>query len=479
MPRITPDAVADGYDLIIAGTGFGALFFLEGWLKRRPRARALLLEWGAYQDADWQRANQMNSEIAAADTYIGQPGEKPWNFTIGYGGGTNCWWAQTPRLTESDLKLKSTYGVGEDWPLSYADIEPYYCEAEAIMQIAGSPGLARHYKSSRAYPQPAHNVSSVDKLMMAAAPDRHFAAPCARLRIATGARAACCATARCHLCPVEAKFTALNTFGDLIDNPRVDLLTQARVRHVEASGGVARAVEYEAGGRRHRVTGEMIALAANGIQTPFILLQSGFEHPVLGRYLHEKRIAMAEVNLDGLDNFDGGAPISGMNISLLDGEHRHEAAAATTYFVNEWRYGLRPEYGRWRQSIPIEFMVEDIPSIENGVFDEGGDLPVVRHGAHSEYCERGVARCFEKLPELLSPLPVESITRREDVPTGSHVQGTCRMGADPAQSIVDRDLVHHETRNLLILGTAVFPTCGSVNPSLTAAALSLRAAARI
>src|SRR5262249_42586476 len=150
----------------------------------------------------------------------------------------------------------------------------------------------------------------------------------------------------------------------------------------------------------------------------------------------------------------------GMNLSLLDGEHRREAAGGLVYFVNEWRYGLRSEYGRWRQTLPIEFMIEDLPQEANGVFDEGGDFPVVRHGPRSDYCLAGVRRAFEKRPELLEPLPVERIVRRPDLPTASHVQGTCRMGLDPERSIVDRDLVHHQVRNVMVLGTAVMPSCG-------------------
>jgi choline dehydrogenase-like flavoprotein len=58
------------------------------------------------------------------------------------------------------------------------------------------------------------------------------------------------------------------------------------------------------------------------------------------------------------------------------------------------------------------------------------------------------------------------------------VQGTLRMGTDPADSVVDAGLVHHRYRNLVVVGTAVFPSCATANPSLTAAALALRAAER-
>lgn len=71
---------------------------------------------------------------------------------------------------------------------------------------------------------------------------------------------------------------------------------------------------------------------------------------------------------------------------------------------------------------------------------------------------------------------MEDIVFRYQRPTESHLQGTLRMGADPRSSVVDGGQVHHRWRNLTAVGTSVFPTCSSMNPSLTAAALSLRAA---
>lgn len=479
MPLIDPHAVEDGYDLVIAGTGFGAMFFLHGYLTRFPRARVLLVEWGAYRDHGWQIENQRNSEFNSDDLYVRRRGEKPWLFTIGYGGGTNCWWAQTPRFAPNDFRLKSMYGVGQDWPLTYDDIEPYYLAAERIMMIAGPDDLAIHYPRSGPYPQPPHQMSSADKVMKAAMPDHHFAVPCARLRIPVGNRGACCDSAVCSLCPTEAKFTALNTFGPLIDRPNVHLLTNARVLAIDMEAGQAKGLRYSSGGREWVAAGDLVAVGCNAIHTPFILMRSGFEHPALGKYLHEKAIVQFEVLLKGLNHFDGGIPNSGCNTIWTDGEHRREGGAALVYFDNQFRDGLRTEWGRWRETLPIEVFVEDLPQETNMVIDEGGDLPTVRHPTRSSYMLNGVERVVKKLPELLAPLPVERIIRHSDLPTGFHIQGTCRMGADPASSIVDADLVHHKVRNLLILGTAVWPSCGTANPSLTAAALSLRAADRI
>ncbi|MBP2234735.1 choline dehydrogenase-like flavoprotein [Sinorhizobium kostiense] len=480
MPVIAPEMIEDHYDLVIGGTGFGSMFFLHGYRRRFPRARVLLVEWGGFHDRSWQIENQRNSDTDAAQTFVQDPDEKPWFFTLGFGGGTNCWWANTPRLSPNDFRLRTMYGVGEDWPISYEDLEPYYVAAEQIMLVAGPNDLGCRYPRSAPYPQPAHNLSSVDRIMKSAMPDHHFAVPTARLRTPVGDRGPCCDSVQCNLCPLDAKFTALNTFGEHMDAPTVHVLPNARVLSVELEGGVAKGLRYSTGGREQVVTGDLVAIGCNAIHSPFILMRSGLFHPALGKYLHEKHVLQFEVLLDGVDHFDGGIPTAGLNTLMVDGEHRREGGAALVYFINHYfRDGLRAEWGRWRQTLPMEVFVEDLPLEANKVFDEGGEMPAVSHPRRSSYCDKGVEHVIAKLPQLLAPLPVERIIRRQDLPTGFHIQGTCRMGKDRAQSIVDGGLVHHDVRNLLVLGTSVWPSCGTANPSLTAAALSLRAAALI
>src|SRR5206468_3363891 len=60
-----------------------------------------------------------------------------------------------------------------------------------------------------------------------------------------------------------------------------------------------------------------------------------------------------------------------------------------------------------------------------------------------------------------------------------HIMGTCRMGHQPATSVVDPELRVHEHPNLFVVGASAFPTGGTANPTLTVAALALRAAERI
>ena len=71
---------------------------------------------------------------------------------------------------------------------------------------------------------------------------------------------------------------------------------------------------------------------------------------------------------------------------------------------------------------------------------------------------------------------MEAFWHKDDAQAAGHIMGTARMGEDAATSVVDKNLRAHAHRNLFLVGAAVFPTGGTANPTLTIAALALRAA---
>lgn len=467
------------FDTVVVGTGFGSSFFLLEWLKKRKNEKILVVEWGDLHPHDWQIANKRNSAINVEDTFVSRS-SKPWNYTIGFGGGTNCWHAQTPRLHPSDFRLKSRYGVGVDWPLDYDELEPFYTEAEQIMSISGDPDMTVIYPRSAPYPQPPHRLTSVDKVMKKAQPNFHFAIPTARARQATSQRSACCASFRCQLCPVNAKFTALNGLDELYSSSQITLCVNAKAKRYVASSNSVQKLVFEHGGKEFTVSGNLFVLGANAIQSPAILLRSDMGGGLTGLGLHESAGSEAEAFLDGLDNFDGSTQTTALNYSLYDGAFRANYGAALICFENRWTArGLRAEKGRWRQTLPLMIIVEDLLEDKNTVTVDSRGEAVVTFGERSEYATRGLREAFNALPKLLSPLPVEEIFFRADRPTESHLQGTLRIGNDPQASVVDGKMIHHRWRNLVVVGTSVFPTCSVANPSLTAAALSLRTAAAL
>src|SRR5215475_12316925 len=126
------------FDAIFVGTGFASTFFLLEYLKTaKPTARILVLERGQLDTHAWQVKNRQNSSIAPESTFVNKNPKKKWYYTPSFGGSSNCWWAATPRLMPNDFRMRSVYGVGVDWPVSYDDLEEFYYQAELIMSISG------------------------------------------------------------------------------------------------------------------------------------------------------------------------------------------------------------------------------------------------------------------------------------------------------------------------------------------------------
>jgi len=476
LPFVDPSRVAPSYEAVVIGSGFGSLFFLHEFLKKPRSGRVLLVEWGSYKTHDWQVKNKANSVYETEDLYTHGPNEKSWHYSISFGGGTNCWWALCPRNHPNDFRLKSKYGVGVDWPLSYDDLVHCYREAEQVMCVAGPEDLDQHFPGTGKYPQPPHRMSDIDRIMKAAQPDKHFVLPNGRLSRPLGSRGACCGTAECRWCPVDAKFTALNSMQHVIEHPDLDICTDSKVEMIDVQNNTAKAIRFINGGREYAARGDLIVLGANGFHSPILMTQSGFTHPLIGRYIHEKIEYEVEAYLNGVNNFGGSTIITCMNLSLLDGEHRRSYGGAMITFENTWKFGLRPDYGRWRQILPINIAVETLPEFTSTVTRSPDGRPHVSYPQHSEYGLNGLKAAIEKLPEVLRPLPVERIEFRliDHVPV--HLQGTLRMGIDPTKSVVDAGQVHHNVRNIIVVGSSVFPTAGSAPPSLTVAAMSIRVA---
>ena len=488
MPNLIDAAdIRDAYDFVCVGSGFGSLFFLKRLLDRSPpQRRVLVLERGTFLTHAQQLALASNaadpadpSRALGPDDFIATPqGHKPWIFTVGLGGGTLCWWGECPRLHPADFELYSRYGVGADWPLSYEDLEPYYCDVEDIMAMAGDSERVGPYWRSRPYPLPAFRPSDADAAVRARFSEQ-IATPSARMSIPGGPRALCCGYAFCWRCPNDAKFTALNGLTDVLDDARVSILIGAEVSAIEAAGGLARAVHYRTAAGSGRVRGDHVILGANAIFNPAILTRSGLDHPELGTGINEQVSAEVEVKLTRLSGVNGGTSGTGLYTGLVDGDHRRDRGASLYWFENSFAdQGLRPERGKHLNTLKVVVNTEDLRSPDHYVEvpDDESAPPVVHHAEHTDYGLRGLHHALDRLPDLFAHLEVDEITPPLRRVAESHIQCSTPCGSDPATSIVDGSLIHHQIRNLSVVGTSVFATCPPAAPSLTAAALSLRAA---
>jgi len=406
-------------------------------------------------------------------TILNATPEKRWIYTLGFGGSSNCWFGCTPRFMPNDFKMKTLYGVGEDWPVQYDDLEPYYTVVEEIMSISG-PAETPFPKKS-AYPQPPHLFTDVDQRLKKAYGNLYINQPTARARVATNGRGACCASAVCSLCPVNAKFTIENGSMSVYEDPRVELLYGAQVYSLELANDAVRHVHFVQDGREQKVTGEVIALGANPIFNANILLNAGDRNVFTGKGLGEQIGLDARVFLKDLQHVGGSTWVNANGYMLYDGDHRKEYAACLMESSNH-PY-VRVEKGKWRDIVTFRMVFEDLPSQDSYVVPSGDRMrPKVHYGGPTAYALKGIENMKQKLPDILACLPVEKIIYEEPHNSEAHILGTTRMSADAAKGVVDRHLIHHQYRNLFVLGSGAFTTFTPSNPTLTLSALSLYAA---
>jgi choline dehydrogenase-like flavoprotein len=122
----------------------------------------------------------------------------------------------------------------------------------------------------------------------------------------------------------------------------------------------------------------------------------------------------------------------------------------------------------------LKLIAEDLPQADNRVSLGADDQPRLTWVGHSDYARAGLKRAEDNLQDIL-PFALERVVARRSPATEAHIQGTHRMGADPATSVVDNTLRLHRVANLFALGSGVYPTSSAANPTLTLSALSLRA----
>ncbi|MFI4869035.1 MAG: GMC oxidoreductase [Steroidobacterales bacterium] len=469
------------YDLIIVGTGFAGAFFLMRYLERSPaNVRVLVLERGGSDPKPWQLEHRRTSSIAPDQVFHNLTPVKPWYTSPGFGGNSKCWLGGTTRMMPGDFQLKSRYGVGLDWPLSYDDLEEHYCTVEQVMLVSGPADSPM--PRSRPFPLPPHRFSDPDTLLKTRFPDGWFNVTTSRASIATGKRGVCCASGVCELCPVDAKFTIQNGLASLYADPRVTLQLHSAVDTVDTAAGIARGVSYTRGGESARAEADLVVLAASALFNPHILLRSGITHPLLGKRLHEQLPIDVTFDLAGVKCYNGSTILTGLGYLFYEGEHRRKHAAC---MIETWNSpfpykpgSLRSESGRWNERFIIRFLFDDLPRDDNTVTVSAADPRVAetRFTDYSDYAKRGAAQVPRMIDTLAAVLPIERTSGTALGDTAAHIQGTVVMGDDPASSIVDRHQLHHQYRNLLVLGASAFPTASPAYPTLTVSALGLWAA---
>lgn len=473
------------YDLIVVGTGFASTFFLKKYLeKTKDIKRVLVLERGHIYPHE-ERLKVKRGEPSLCQKYE-EPWEdaivnvnehKKWPFTTGYGGCSNCWWGCTPRFMPSDFKMKTLFGIEKDWPLDYDDLDKYYYEAEMLMSISG-PDQTPFPRTGK-YPLPAHTFSVVDKILNKKYGTNYISQPTARASRTTATRNGCMASGTCDTCPVNAKFTIENSGMEVYTDPRVEIVYGAQVYRMDIVNDVARKVCFMKNGKEYCISGEIIALGANPFFNTNILLNSGDKNPLTGKGFGEQLGMQVLIYLDNMSNVGGSTWVNANGYMLYDGEHR-KTAAACLMEVSNAPYYIRLERGKWLNIASFRLLFEDLPLLNNYI-TTGSDplVPEIHFNERSVYTANGIAYAKQQMPELLSCLPVEKLKYLEPFPNEGHILGGTRMSNNPSEGVVDKCMIHHQYRNVFVLGAGAFTTFSASNPTLTLSAMSLYAADQV
>jgi choline dehydrogenase-like flavoprotein len=437
------------------------------------------------------------------------------------GGTTWHWLGTTLRFVPDDFRMRSKFGVAVDWPISYDELEPFYCEAERELGVAGDPNADLRNPRSQPYPMPPIPLSYADQRVAAAlagTPYTVAATPVARNSQRYDNRPACCGSSSCiPICPVQAKYDATSHVAQA-EKLGVQVVADAVVSHVEAGadGRIASLTVKRPDGTEDRATGKVFVIAAHGIETPKLLLQSRSErYPngvanssgVMGRYLmdHPSQLNWALAG-EPLGIYRG--PLSTAGVEWMRAaDWRGDHGSFRIQLDNRgWAWptgspettareliakGLRgAELDRAiadRTSREINFvpMVEQLPLLENRIvpdFDRRDAIGIPRPRITyriDDYSKKALEHGRRIVREMFTALKATEIHEAPDIVAAGHVMGTYRMGTDAKQSVVNPDHRSHDHPNLFLLGSGVFPTGGASNPTLTIAALTLRAVSTI
>jgi len=532
---------SDEVDFVIIGSGAAGGILAK---ELSNGFRVVVLEQGPYLTEEEFTHNEI--DILTLDKLTNHPNIQPNTFrktpndaakrqrAVLYGrcvGGTsNHFTANFWRFHEIDFKERSK--VGEipgtglvDWPISYADLEPYYTKVEWEIGVSGLAGASPFDPPrSKPYPMPPLPVKSSGVIFERAARKlgwHPFPAPMAILSQPRPGRSACINCGFClgFGCEVGAKSSSLATAIRMAERTgRCEIRPNSYVYRIEtdAKGRAVGAVYYDAARNSQLQKAKAVILSANGAETPrllllsaskqfpnglanssgvvgkYLMLNSGgislgvFEHPLndykgfaVSRILHD----FYELDADkvgfhgggGLDARFDATPIGFAFSMLPPGSPRWGKDFKTVLGHNFTRTMEIFGHGT---SLPLE---TNSFSLDPEVKDAWG-LPALRMTYKDHPDDVKLANWLNS--RAMELLEAAGAKQKWNYPIGEtqfgvHLLGTCRMGNEPKSSVINPDHRTHDVKNLFLCDGSSLVTSGRGQPTMTIEALAFRAADRI
>jgi choline dehydrogenase-like flavoprotein len=543
---MTPDTpkykTSDEVDFVVVGSG-AAGGILAKELSQNGFS-VVVLEQGPYlTEADFSH-NEI--KVLNQDLLTNHPKTQPNTFrktanepakiqrTIAYGrlvGGTSVHFtANFWRFHEIDFvertKIGPISGTGfSDWPITYADLEPYYTKVDWEVGVSGLAGASPFDPPrSKPYPMPPLPTKGSGVLFEKAGRKlgwNPFPAPMAILSQPRAGRSACVNCGFClgFGCEVGAKSSSLASMIHVAEKTgRCEIRPNSYVHKIEvdANGRATGAVYFDAQRNVHLQKAKAVVLSANGAETPrLLLLSANKQFPnglanssgLVGKYLMFNSGAVSvAVFEEPINDYKGFAvsriihdfyELDAQKVGFYGGGGIDARFDMTP--IGFATGGLPPGTPRWGKgfkdaiahnftrtleimshgtSLPLE---TNSFSLDADVKDDWG-LPALRLTYKDHPDDLKLATWLnERALELLDAAGAKQKWSFpiEEQSFGVHLLGTCRMGNDPKTSVISADHRTHDVKNLFICDGSSFVTSGRGQPTMTIEALAFRAADRI
>lgn len=518
-------------ETLIIGSGVVATALAQRLLLKNPHASILILEAGTkvkmqdsaiwqdyivsaklpytrYYDESYPERDHKGENVSLGKTTV--PLRNARVFT--YGGSTIHWGGWAFRLKPEDFNLFSNTGQGMDWPFGYDELEPYYNQAEWYIGVSGDSNdttvpRSENYPFS-AFPYTLEDQPIAEALNSLCIGYSHV--PIARHGITntTSTHAPCQTTGTCDYCPFGARYSANNFLSDMTtwnDYPNFQIKLNCVVDKIIMSSKhrASGAVFFDKENRKWTtVDADKVIIAAGTIESSKLLQRStsefwsdglGNDYDLVGRHFitHPYFVFSGTMSTNPLDLQPE------MNFPTLCTRHfdsKEEQAKGKFILVNppsspsvdllsKMQSGNSREdidnYVKGNNEIQLHGMVEIVGNFKDRVtnFNRINHMGMIETAIdfsqadgfdqRMQEIQGHVKRIFDSMSATLSGKP--NISWRAD-----HAACTCRMSDDEKSGVVNSNLQIHGVDNVYICSTAVFPSSGAINPTLTLTALALR-----
>jgi choline dehydrogenase-like flavoprotein len=433
----------------------------------------------------------------------------------GVGGSTILFSGQYPRFHPSDFKVKSLDGISFDWPIEYSDLEPYYELDSSFTAIAGLEGDPAYPPIKNLLPPVELGKMGITLANTFSKLDWHWWPSYSAISTRKfGDHKACENLGSCNTgCPIGAKSSADISYWTKNLAEGVQLITEARVTEIILKNRhTVSGVKYtDSKGQEKIIKAKIVVVAASGVGTPRILLNSkSLEYPdglanksgMVGKNLMLHPLGYVEGLFDEyLDSSHGpqGCCITsqefydtdmkrnfyrGYTMQILRGPGPTESAISGIMRNQiNWGDDFHKQFKEiYNKTAHMAIISEDLPEEHNMVtLDKqlkdkvGMPAPKISYRL-SENTKKMLAHGVSKGKELMLAAGAKRVQSFAPVRhTGWHLMGTARMGIDPTNSVVNKDCQAHDIENLFITDSSVFVTSAGVNPAATINAIGLRA----